>query len=142
MSGEEGIVDQSVAIRFLMQSNFMVNFTLGITANHVASTVTVLDTGVGPNLVSANILSSMSLRGVQPCTLKNQDVNILPLSVSKTIDLVVIVDNLKVHVRFIVVDQLATQCTPGTTFTDPHFRAIFLLSHGPVQKRAADIHNW
>lgn len=127
VSGEEVIVDQSVPICFLSHSNYEVNLTLGKTGNLMLLTVTVLDTGAGLNLVNANILSSASLRRVQPCTFKNQlkDANNRPLSLCGTIDHMVIVDTLNVRVRFSVVDQFATQCILVTTFIDRHARSLF-----------------
>lgn len=110
----------------MKHNNCKLNITHVFSNKRLVPCTTILNTEAGTNLASANLLSTIVLGKLQPCTITNLlvDAKKLPLAVRGSMHLVVAVETVKFLVRVIVLNQFATDFVLGSEFIDNYIKAI------------------
>ena len=129
--------EDNETINLFKSKNYKVSMSLGIRSYEMVPTISVMDTGAGPNLVDKRILPPSWLDRIRPSPVANLSAAAnQPIPVEGIVNLHVRLGDLCVRVWFGVVDNLVAPCILGTAFQDQYVRAIL-----PMDRRIVPLHS-
>lgn len=133
-------VSDDDGICFFKKQNYKIEVSVGRSSKLMLTLKAILDTGAGPNLISAHRVPASWAPYVKPVKLPRLvSASKQSLSVIGFIQLVTRIGELKVRIPFLVVTKLVTDMILGTSFLDRYVKAIIPGNRKVLLKGAPSI---